>query len=98
MVTFSIAASRWALVMLEWMQTAFRHGGSPDTSKRSRVGHRQLWSHRFSCRWQGLGWENWYLVIHEGHQGGDHQGDALGALVIEVSRELVAEGLAHPCR
>lgn len=42
-LTFSITASRWALVMLEWMQTAFRHGGSPETWKRSpSLGHAGL--------------------------------------------------------
>lgn len=37
-----------------------------------------------------------YLVVHQGDEGGDHQGDARGALAVEVSGELVAKGLAQP--
>lgn len=82
--------------MLEWMQTAFRHRGSPETWK----------GNTFPTLVQGdsdtspipagrTGTSD--LIIHEGHQRGDDQGDALGALVVEVSGELVAKRLPHPC-
>ena len=40
----------------------------------------------------------WYLVVHQWHERGDDQGEALWPLGVQISWELIAQWLPHACR